>query len=427
MSDPSDDTRDTRQVGGLMRRIQQFGAATEELFARLYQTLAQRNRQESHEKNQSDGEKRNRKLRKMLRESSMKVERLEAILSAMSEGLILQNLDGRILDMNAAAREIFGTERSLWQTEIPALFTQFEGVTQVSTELAPLGKPRRMTIKGRPINAQLAAVADSEGQRIGTLIILREDSHADLTNRVKASFVTHISHELRTPLAPLRLASEILLAAPQEQAPNRRMLEMISRNVDILDRMVNEMIDISAMSGGGLNLRMQPLMLEGLLLDIYDEFKEDIADAKLEIRMFFKDMDSLVVNGDTKYLRWAISNILRNSVQYTEAGNRVYVRSGLDHHSDTPRVFVQVADQGVGISEDDQANLFTLFHRGQPRNKAGKLIDPRGLGQGLYVARMITEAHGGEIEVQSKVGEGSMFTFYLPLVSTPALPMAAGQ
>jgi signal transduction histidine kinase len=422
-----EDGGDTRQVGGLMRRIQQFGAATEEMFARLYHTLSNRTHRESDEKSQSDTEKRNRKLRKMLRKSSMKVERLEAILSAMSEGLILQNLDGRILDMNAAARDIFGSERSLWQTEIPALFTQYEGVTHVSTELAPLGKPRRMTIKGRPIDAQLAAVADNEGKRFGTLIILREDSRADLSNRVKASFVTHISHELRTPLAPLRLASEILLAAPQEQPPNRRMLEMISRNVDILDRMVNEMIDISAMSTGGLNLRTQPLMLEALLIDIHDEFKDDIADAKLEIRMFFKDMDSLVVNGDRKYLRWAISNVLRNSVQYTEQGKRLYVRCGLDHHSETPRVFVQVADQGVGISEEDQANLFTLFHRGQPRNQAGKLIDPRGLGQGLYVARMITEAHGGEITVQSKVGEGSVFTFYFPLASTPALPLAAGQ
>lgn len=410
-----------REVGGLVRRIQQFGSATEQLFARLYETLSVRRTAETLDQSRNDIEKRNRNLRRLLRTTTLKADRLHAILSSVSEGIILQGLDGRILEINAAAREITGSDRNLWNSEVVSLFAAFTDVTQVGSELAPLGKPRRLTIRGRIVSTQVAAIADHRGTRLGTLIILREETRADLTHRVKASFVTHISHELRTPLAPLRLANEILLAAPTDQPPNRRMLEMIGRNIDILDRMVNEMIDISAMSSGILDLRMQSVLLEDLIMDIYDEFRDEIAEAKQEIQILFRDADSLIVNGDRKYLRWALSNMLRNSVQYSEPGGTIYVRLGMEAHSDTPRIFIELEDQGVGISEDDQAQLFTLFFRGQPRRRDGKLIDPRGLGQGLYVVRTITEAHGGTVSAVSKIGQGSLFTLMLPMSGVPML------
>jgi signal transduction histidine kinase len=418
--EPPTQEPDARQLSGLLKRIHQFGSSTEQLFNRLYYGLTQRAQDEDQQQAQSDIEKRNRKLRRMLHKSSMKVERLEAILSAISEGIVLQDLEGRVRYINDAARELLGSERNLWQSEIVSLFSAYQGVQRVGSELAPLGQPYRLKIRDKLASAQLAAVADSTGERIGTLIILRL-VEPDAAARMKASLVSRISHELRTPLASLRLASEVLNAAPPEKAPNRKMLEMISRNIDILDRMVHEMIDLAAITDGTLTLRREPVPMEDMLVDLYDEFKEDIAEAHLEMQLYFKDIDQLTVLGDRKYIRWALSNVLRNSIQYNEPGHQVFVRARLREAGGQALVAVQIGDTGVGISDEDLPHIFDLFYRGKPRTSAGKLIDPRGLGQGLYVARTLTEAHGGTLDAESRPGEGSIFTFLLPVSLNPAL------
>jgi len=325
-----------------------------------------------------------------------------------------------VIEINSAAKDIIGTNRDLWNSELVKLFANFSHVTQLNAELTPLDQPRRLMVANRPVNAQVVALADAQGQRIGTLIILQPDKPHDDVHRVKASLVEHISHELRTPLAPLRLASDMLLAASEDAPPNRRMLELISRNVDVLDRMVNEMIDIAAMSSGLLAMRSEVVLLEDLVMDLYDEYKDDIAEAGHEIQILFKDADRLIVQADPKYLRWALSNVLKNSIQYTEPQGHIYVRLGV-LNADSPHVFIDIEDTGVGISPEDQPHIFNLFFRGKPRSKTGKLIDPRGLGQGLYVARTVAEAHGGTLQFRSEVGRGSQFRFLLPLNQQPAL------
>jgi len=409
-----------RDVAGLVRRIQQFGSATEQLFSRLYGTLSLRRAAEQRDKKRLEQEKRNRRLRRLLRQRAMRLERLEAILDAISEGIILQDLHGSVIEINSAAKDIIGTNRDLWNSELVKLFANFSHITQLSAELTPLDQPRRLIVANRPVNAQVVALADAHGQRIGTLIILQLDKPHDDVHRAKASLVEHISHELRTPLTPLRLASDMLLAAPEDAPPNRRMLELISRNVDILDRMVNEMIDIAAMSSGLLPMQLEVVLLEDLVMDLYDEYKDDIAEAGHEIQILFKDADRLIVQADPKYLRWALSNVLKNSIQYTEPQGHIYVRLGV-LNGDKPHVFIDIEDTGVGISPEDQPQIFNLFFRGKPRSKTGKLIDPRGLGQGLYVARTVTEAHGGTLQFRSEVGRGSQFRFLLPLYQQPAL------
>jgi len=409
-----------REVGGLVRRIQQFSTATERLFARLYSTLSLRQDEERQDEQARRLETRNRRLRRMLRTYSMRLDRLEAILASIPEGVILQDRNGAVLEMNAAARSLVGTDRNLWDSALVQLAASYADVQTVNGELAPLGQPQRLTIQGSTVSAQVMALADAGGRRFGTLILLKSDPAQQSLDTLRASLVNQISHELRTPLAPLRMASDMLMAAPQDQPANRRMLELISRNVDILDRMVNEMIDIAAMSSGMLNMNRQSVLLEDLVMELYDEYKEDIAEMKHELYILIRDADRLIVEADRRYLRWAISNVLKNSIQYSEPQGRIYLRMGVTD-GQTERIFIEIEDRGVGISEADQTRLFELFFRGTPRNRAGKRLDPRGLGQGLYVARTIAEAHGGRIQVQSREGEGSRFVFLLPAQASSAL------
>jgi two-component system sensor histidine kinase ResE len=409
---------------GPFQRFHQLGHAAEQVFSRLYRTLGQPARpsplalaQEQAERQ----EKRNRQLRRLLRNSQLEVERLHAILSAISDGIIMQDPEGRIVYMNDAAYRLLGSERNFWTSELGQLFNAYRDIPS-SAELAPLTEPRKINLGSRVLTAQLAAVADSQQVRIGTLMMLRDVTQSEISERLRNSLITHISHELRTPLAPLRLASEVLLSSEASQPPNRRMLEMIGRNVDVLDRMVNEMIDLAALASGAFRPQRELLALDELLSDLYQEFSPDAQEARLEFQLLLVDYDRLRVLGDEKALRWAISGLLRNAMQYTEADGRVSLRCRLDERGARPLVVVEVRDNGVGIHPDDLPKIFDLFYRGTARSASGKRIDPRGLGQGLFVARTIAHAHDGALSVQSTLHQGSSFTLYLPAHQSSALP-----
>jgi two-component system sensor histidine kinase BaeS len=128
--------------------------------------------------------------------------------------------------------------------------------------------------------------------------------------------------------------------------------------------------------------------------------------------VMLRENERMVVVGDDPRLRWALGHLLQNSIRYTEQGGHIVVTA-----SPVPndQIMIQVSDSGVGISEKDLPHVFERFYRGEPRTPEGRLIDPRGLGQGLFIARMVTEAHGGSLSVFSNPGRGSVFTMTLPM------------
>lgn len=429
MSHPTPPPR-PEDANRMLRRIHQLGAATETMFQRLYQglnsnaqlaeaqatldRLRQQAQQASH---------RNRMLRQMLQQRTIEVERLEAILASISEGILLQDSAGRIVMMNQAAEEMLGSQRNFWNSELGVLFKQSRDLPSATSELAPIGEALRVQLNKRILSAQIASIADHEGQRIGTMMILRDVTQDELNQRMKNSFVSQISHELITPLASMRVASEIVRNTPDDQAPNRRMLEMIGRNIDLLDRMVTEMLDMSAITSGSLELQPEAISVPELIWDVVDDFTEDINDAGLDVTVMLRETRSLHLRGDAKYLRWALSNLLRNAIQYNEPREHITVQARLDRQF-SQLVRLDVVDTGVGISQEDFPHIFDLFYRGEPRNRSGKRLDPRGLGQGLFVAKTIVQAHQGDILAESSPGEGSTFTVRLPLQPDLALPAA---
>lgn len=411
----------SNDVSGFLSRLHDLGSATEEIFNRLYNTLNGRRRRDAAlNAIQSEARRiaaRNRRLRELIAEREIEVERLEAIFASISEGIIMQDQDGRVIMMNAAAQNLLGNQRNFWRSELGLLFAQQKDEA-IGTELAPLSEARRVTIGNRLISAQIAGVADSQNERIGTLMILRDITGEDLGERLKNSFVTHISHELITPLAPLRMASEVLLSSDPDAAPNRRMLEMIGRNVDLLDRMITEMLELSAMTSGDFRVQRKPLALEPLIWDVADTYREDVLAADLDLTIMLRDASDLRIEGDSKQLHWALGNLLRNAVQYNEPGQHISVAGWRSRQG----IEITFSDTGVGIAEDDLPHIFDLFYRGTPTTRAGKRLDPRGLGQGLFIARTIVEAHGGSIHVQSRQHQGTKFQIILPVSAASARP-----
>ncbi|MBI1281281.1 MAG: hypothetical protein GC179_24350 [Anaerolineaceae bacterium] len=401
---------DPQELSGVIRRVDHLGSATSQLFSRLYQGL--RKGSEPPSANGSPSDSSNSETETGTKNRDVEIERLNAIIHALDEGIIVQDTEGRVLIENAAAKKLIGSRKDFWTSELGTLFNAFRDVVRLESELAPLGEPARIQINNMIIGAQVAAVADSQGKRIGTMMVLRDVTRDALADRLKDSFVTAISHELRTPMAVIKGMSDVIMGQPQDKPPNRKFLETLSRNVDILDRMIVELLDIGEMSATAFSVRRDPLNIEDLVWQVERGMKPEVKKAKLDVKIMIKDIDRIHLTGDDQRLRWALGHLLQNSIRYTEPNGHIIIIVGL---SGDNQVAIQVVDTGVGISKRDLPHVFERFYRGEPRTRSGKLLDPRGLGQGLFVARTVAESHGGYLSVQSEVGQGSVFTMVLPL------------
>ncbi len=402
---------DPHEVGGSLSRVNKLGTNSATLFSRLYQGLRRRSKlQEAIEQKRKLTDQ-NRQLKRAVRTREMELVRLNAILATMNEGVIMQDIQGRIVLFNNAARKLLGSQKAFWDSELGSLFNAYRDITTVDHELAPLGEPTRVQINNKIVGAQVAAVSDGQDGRLGTMIVLRDVTREALTERLKDQFVTAISHELRTPMAVIKGMSEVILGQPEGAPPNRRFLEALGRNVDILDRMIVELLDIAEMSAGAFSIREDAVDLEELIWSVVSSMTPEVNRTQLDVAVMLKDAEHLRVTGDGQRLRWALGHLLQNAIRYNEMGGHIIVMARVN---DEQHIAIQVVDTGVGISQKDLPYVFDRFYRGEPRTKSGKLLDPRGLGQGLFVARSVAEAHGGYLTVRSEQGHGSIFTMVLP-------------
>jgi signal transduction histidine kinase len=402
---------DSQPITGFARGLNWLGGSANQFFNQVYSLLNYRSQLEQREAQARRWQRQQQEQRAILQQRELEVERLHGIIANIDEGIIMQDVDGRVVLINQAAHDMLGGKKAFRNSELSALFDAYKDITNLSTELAPLGEPTRIHVNNRILGATLAAVAGSSGERIGTLIVLRDITREALGDRLKDEFVTAISHELRTPMNVIRMSSEVLLAAAADKPPNRRMLEMIGRNVEVLDRMIVELLDISEMTAGTFQIRQDDVDIEALVWQVVSGMMPEIKAAKLDVSVMTRDLGYLHTIGDQQRLRWALGHLLQNSLRYTEEGSIIFGIS----LTDDSQVAVQVIDTGVGIAEKDLPNIFERFYRGEPRTKDGKLLDPRGLGQGLFVARTVAEAHGGYLNVRSEEGAGSVFTMVLPV------------
>jgi signal transduction histidine kinase len=337
------------------------------------------------------------------------VGRMRAILSSIGDGVVLEDLEGKLIPLNAAAEALLEEMADNFALG-PLRELSVEGYEQIS-DLQPspwLLERRRFQVGKKVISAHSAAVRTEKGEHLGTVIVLRDVTAEAEAERLKDAFITHVSHELRTPLTAIKGYSELLVVAARDALNEEQLgfLETISRHTDNLVAMINELLDFSEMEAGGrLGLQQRPVLLTTLIEEIAQELRPQIREKGLTLQVK-TPADLPLVDADTRRLRWAIINIVRNAWQYTPAGGSVTLR--LSAHDG--EVVLDVIDTGIGISPEHQQRLFSRFYR--VTNVTAD--DVRGLGLGLYVTRAIVEAHGGNIQVFSKEGVGSTFSVILP-------------
>ncbi len=349
------------------------------------------------------------KMTERLAERTYKLEetlgRMQAILSSMNDGVILEDVEGNLLPLNATASQML--------EEMASNF-MLGPLRELSASSGEKGSPflarRRFEVGNKVISVQSTAVRTEEGKHLGTVLVLRDVTSEVEAERLKDRFITHVSHELRTPLTAIKGYSDLILAgAGGELDKNLRdFLEVIGRNTDDLIAMVSELLDFSEMEASGhLGMLKRPMDMRAVVEDVAEEWRPRMEEKPLTFRVELPP-ELPLVNGDARRLRWAVLHLVRNALQYTPAGGTVTLRlSEQDGH-----IVLDVADTGIGISAKDQEQLFTRFYR--VTNMPPE--DVRGLGVGLYLTKAIVEAHGGEIRVASEVGAGSTFSIILPVL-----------
>jgi signal transduction histidine kinase len=255
----------------------------------------------------------------------------------------------------------------------------------------------------------LRAVAEQQSDR------LVSDLRAAVAARDE--FLSVASHELRTPLSTLKLqtttlARQLAQSVASEGSDLRRYVTVIERQVARLEKLTADLLDVSRITSGHLELRREPVDLVALVREIVNRFHPDPAGAAAAIT--FESDPVVVGEWDPSRVDQVVSNLVTNAIRY---GKGTPVRVSVRVADDTAHLVVR--DGGIGIAADQKARIFERFER------AVSSANYSGLGLGLWIAKRIVDAHGGAIAVESELGEGATFTVTLPLTaSAPHGPAA---
>jgi signal transduction histidine kinase len=241
----------------------------------------------------------------------------------------------------------------------------------------------------------------------GGYFTLRAMSRELATARLKSDFVGAVSHEFRTPLTALcQLAETFAQGRVADEAQRRQYYDLLLRETRRLRRLVEGLLDFGRMEGGVREYRSEPLDAAQLVRDTVADFQEEVARQGYRVELVCDEAD-LRVRGDEEALRRALWNLLDNAVKYSPGRSSVWV----DVSRNGSELYVRVRDRGLGIPDDERAHVFHKFVRGASAREA----EVKGTGIGLSMVDHIVRGHRGRVTVESRPGEGSTFTFVLPL------------
>jgi two-component system, OmpR family, phosphate regulon sensor histidine kinase PhoR len=338
--------------------------------------------------------------------------RSSAILSSMVEGVAVIRADERIHFCNSAFEQILelpaGTSQgrtlveSLRQADLVTLVRQaLSGMDELTGEVE-VGTVRRRNF------SVTAAPVRAVGTN-GAVIVLHDITELRRLERVRRDFVANVSHEFKTPLTAIQGFAETLLnGALDDLAHRTRFVEIIREHAWRLARLTDDLLKLSRIEAGRLELEMRPVRVEGLIGGCVEtaRFKADAKSIEIHVDL---PAEMPAVRGDGTQLGEVLQNVLDNAVQYTPENGKIEVIARFDEKD----VVFTVTDTGIGIPQSDLERIFERFYRVD----AARSREAGGTGLGLAIARHIVDAHGGRIWVESAIGHGSRFHFTVPIAT----------
>jgi PAS domain S-box-containing protein len=345
----------------------------------------------------------------------------DALLNSLNEGVIVIDSVGQLVMINPAGRDLLGLTPSD-EARLVTAWSQTWFLAADGKPLAANNQPiaralggesftdfetllRRSDGQFRRVSFNGSAVRDERGTVVLAICVFRDVTTLRELERAKDEYVALISHDLRGPLTNILGRADLLYASIARSAQgleqDTRNVEAIQKSARQMNAMIQDLVDTARLESGQLVLRPQPNDVAALVHDVAESMLSVEEQSRLRVEV---NGSMATVLADRGRIQRVIANLLSNALKYSPPTSPVDIRIATIED----RVVVTIADRGMGISPEDRAHLFEKYYR-SPASRSTE-----GLGLGLYIARLVVEASGGQIWAESDQGKGSTFTFSLP-------------
>jgi two-component system phosphate regulon sensor histidine kinase PhoR len=330
---------------------------------------------------------------------------LDVALNEMREGLLVIDPDMRVVASNRAARDLFNTPhanrtRLTELTRNPAIYDAFldavQGKERVGVRVETYGNGHRV------FELRVVPLRSRSGASIaGAVGVLFDISRLERLEIVRQEFLANVSHELRTPLTSILASAETLESSVDDAESNRRFLSIIHKNATRMQRLINDLLELSAIENVTVDVERVPLY--PLIEDVVNSLSVAADERRVTVRN--NVAEDANVFADPHRLVQMLTNLIDNAIKFNREGGTVTV----DHETAAVDI-IRVTDTGEGIPPQHLDRLFERFYR-VDRARSRKLD---GTGLGLAIVKHLAKAHGGDVSVTSRLGEGSQFMIRLP-------------
>lgn len=347
---------------------------------------------------------------------------LESTITAIADGIIVYDTTGEIIRMNPTARALLhahnGTATGQLAEEIVFPLSATPEGAAMPVEVLPIWQALRgETVHGltgllRPPGAKeiwltisAAPIRMLTGRIIGAILSLTDVSNLHELQQRQEDFLRIVSHDLRNPLTIIQGHVQLLISALEDSdldGDMRASAEAIQRSTQRMNAMIQDLVDVTRLEIGEFPLATQPVDIKAYLQNLLSR-SETVAEYGRIQTDIPEDLPPVVA--DYNRLERILMNLLSNAIKYSTPGTPVLVRA----RKEDGMVRVAVTDKGPGIPPEDLPLLFQRYYRAKGTRAT------EGIGLGLYITRLLIEAHGGQVGVESEEGKGSTFSFTLPV------------
>jgi signal transduction histidine kinase/HAMP domain-containing protein len=339
----------------------------------------------------------------------------QAAIDSLSDPVLVFDLQGGLVSANQAATDQFGLDGEAEDAMAKAAVEVRDVVARMQTHVlggkgayVPRGLEEAVAIPGpdqaRYYLARATPVQGEQAQLTGFTVVFQDVTRLRRFDELKTDMVATVAHEFRTPLTSLRMALHLCVegAAGPLTPKQADLLYAAREDCERLQGLVGDMLDLSRIQSGKLELHRRAISSASLLSHAVDEHRAAARERSIELRVGAPTIDRPVL-ADPDRVRLVLINLISNALRHTPAGGQIELRAAPERDA----VRFEVSDSGPGIPREYLPRLFERFFR-VPGTPGG------GVGLGLFIAKEIVEAHGGRIGVESDPGAGAIFWFVLP-------------
>lgn len=347
-------------------------------------------------------------LKKNITELSYEKDKIENILTSMSDGVITFDTKGKIAHFNPQAKHLLddcvdvekdkALEYCDYLIQLNKLFQRV-----LETEELIQGE---IKIHEKIIAAKLSPLFNATKKSlIGVVTVLQDVTKERKLEEMRREFVANVSHELRTPISLIQGYAEAIIDDLAKSPEQRNgFLKVILEETQRLKRLVEDLLELSRLQSGAITLEKEWIDLNQIITQMKDKFKTTFKQRGIDFQVEIGSEAAYLV-ADRIRLEQVLMNLINNAIQFTSAG-KILIKTKKSNHG----VELSISDTGQGISEEDVPFIFERFYRtDKSRNR-----ESGGTGIGLSIVKNIVDAHHGEIRVKSKEGEGTTFTIVFP-------------